>query len=454
MKRLFYIFLPLVALLGACSSETGTTTSSDATVSSFSLRNDSFPGLKATTFVIEHLADTGRIYPKDSILFGSRLDSVIPSITFSASPSAAYLIMRDTTILLSGADTLDFNKQPIYLKVVASDAVTVKWYKIEAYVHQIDPYLFNWECLTPAFCTAEPGTQQALLVHNRLYWFNNNGFATQAYSSLDGYDWTDLQVSGLPEHCDARHIVYSEQENRFLYAQDSTLYSSTDGATWIEEQPLDPGYRFVCLLYELNHLTWAILERANSTQWILAYRDAMHQWNYPQGMFSGDTLPGNFPLSDFATVTYTNDDGQQHALLMGGYDRKGQMSNGAWNIECVKRYNDDESVYYYRVADYGASDPNRDKLSGIALVWYDHKLYRFGGLNATGAISDTIRWSNDEGYTFYKADTTKNFLPLPYTPRQLSSVVTDGEYLYLIGGRDFSTHYADVYRARLNSIDW
>ena len=62
--------------------------------------------------------------------------------------------------------------------------------------------------------------------------------------------------------------------------------------------------------------------------------------------------------------------------------------------------------------------------------------------------------SNDEGLNWTAADTTKNWLPGVYKARQKQSAIVRDNNIYIFGGQDTETTYSDVYRGRLNSIDW
>ena len=120
MKRVLYIFglISLIWLAGCEKKDTKKETSSIAELSAFSFAsNDSMPGLATAVFTIEERLDTGLVWNKDSILYGTRLDTVVPRFTFTATPGAAFLTMPDTVVTLTGYDTLNFSQGPIYLTI-------------------------------------------------------------------------------------------------------------------------------------------------------------------------------------------------------------------------------------------------------------------------------------------------------------------------------------------------
>ena len=177
-KKFTILLFCLVLLLSCETSTTTVTTSSVAQLSAFYFaKNDSFPGLGNAVFTIEERLDTGLVWNKDSMLFGTRLDTVIPKFTFAATPSAAYLTMPDTTVVLTGYDTLDFSKTPIYLTIRSSDKTTTKVYEIQPRVHQVNPDLYTWQQLTAQIYPSDDSEQRVVLLGNKFVMLSSNGFA-------------------------------------------------------------------------------------------------------------------------------------------------------------------------------------------------------------------------------------------------------------------------------------
>ena len=93
---------------------------------------------------------------------------------------------------------------------------------------------------------------------------------------------------------------------------------------------------------------------------------------------------------------------------------------------------------------------------------YERKEYCFlKDIEAEGLIlrhkksgARIILISNDEGLTWTKADTAKNQLPAVYQARQKQNAIVRDNNIYLFGGQDTETTHSDVYKGRLNSIDW
>ena len=87
------------------------------------------------------------------------------------------------------------------------------------------------------------------------------------------------------------------------------------------------------------------------------------------------------------------------------------------------------------------------------MVSYADRLIRFGGLSEDGSMNG-IYESYSEGLTFAPADTAHLPVPKDFAPRYRQSVFVLGDYIYLIGGQDHTKYYTDIYRVRLNSINW
>jgi hypothetical protein len=79
----------------------------------------------------------------------------------------------------------------------------------------------------------------------------------------------------------------------------------------------------------------------------------------------------------------------------------------------------------------------------------------FGGVDADQTyFGRDILISEDEGLNWLAADTAKNQLPEVYQARQKQTAIVRDNDIYLFGGQDAHTTYSDVYKGRLNSIDW
>lgn len=449
MKQFLHIFagtsLFVVLLFMGCKDETSTLTrSSVAQLSALSFsKNDSFPGLATAVFKVEERLDTGLVYNPDSILYGTRLDSVVPQFRFATTPGAALLTVGDSVITLSGHDTVDFTQKPIYLSITSQDASHTKVYEIVATVHQVDPDLFRWEQLSNGVYPLDNSEQRVLTIGGQMVLIKNNGFQTSVYTSHDGIQWSkEQQPTGLPSSARVRSIV--SDETMLYYADDSLLYTSTDALHWEKEDYTDSGFVLKTMLMTWNETVWALVEDAEGL--VLANRQA--------GKIAPTSLRPHsaFPVSDFASVCFESASNRSRAMLLGGHAEDGASLNTRWNLEYSPTIAENGG---YRLQDFSIDRPHFQSLTGASVVWYNHRLYMFGGVDEEMQyLGREVLVSNDEGVTWNAVDTSKCQLPASYSARQGQSVLVLDNAIYVIGGESQTETYSDVYRGRLNSIDW
>ena len=447
MRKFFYtliVFFGLIPVLfTSCerSSSTTSTVSSTAQLTSFSFaKNDSMPGLAKAVFTIEERLDTGLVYTKDSMLFGTRLDSVVPKYTFAATPGAAFITLPDTVCILTGYDTLDFTKRPIYFTIRSSDRTTTKVYEIRPTVHQVDPDLYTWTQIHPGIYPADDSEQRVVEIGKQFMMIVSNGFELFMYSSSDGKSWPDkpLTPTGLPAGTKVRQII--SDGTTLYYGQDNQIYTSTDGVTWTATAV---SYPIRTMLLYWNEQVWALVDNSGYE---------LATWNGTDVVPSGLRPEGEFPISDFATVCFQSASLRDRAMIIGGFAENGKSLNTRWNIEYSRHIAENGG---YRMEEFSIDRPHFTSLTGISVIAYNHQLLLFGGIDENSSyFGRDILISENEGLTWEAADTTKNRLPEVYQARQKQTAIVRDNYIYLFGGQDSHTTYSDVYKGHLNSIDW
>ena len=443
MKHFLTIIVSLmVILLTGCESRTTTTTlSSVAQLSAFSFAaNDSMPGLADAVFTVDERLDTGLVWNKDSMLYGTKLDRVVPKFIFAATPGAAFLTFPDTTVALTGYDTLDFTKRPVYLTVRSADKSTTKVYEIQATVHQVDPDLYAWSRICPGIYPADDSEQRVVELNGDFVMICSNGFALHVYQSADGTTWTDKgQPTGLPTGTGVRRMI--SDGTTLYYGQQNAVYTSTDALTWTAH-PVSLNVRTMLLYW--NERVWALTED-NDTYELAFYADGALT-------LTGLKPDGDFPISDFATVTFRSASLRERALIIGGFAENGRSLDTRWNLEYSRHTPENGG---YRLQEFSIGRPKFTSLTGISVISYNNQLLLFGGVNDQMTYFGRDIWiSNDEGLNWEKADTAKNQLPDVYQARQKQTAIVRNNDIYLFGGQDAQITYSDVYKGHLNSIDW
>ncbi len=437
-KKYLYILLLGALALSSCLEQSNTTTvvSSDATIASFAFsENDSFPDLHNTVFSIIEGKDTGLIINYDSIAFGTKVNKVVPVLAFNATPEAALIYTAEDTIQLSYADTIDFSVNPTLLHVTASDNIHEKWYKIFVNVHTMDPDLFKWECIANDVYPTDGAEQKAVLLHNEFYLFVNNGLQNSLYHSTKGFVWNKKELSGLPSSCQVRNIIAID--DILYYAAGSKLYSSTSATAWTEHALT---VNLQNILFSFNDSIWGIVEESNAL-YLATSVDAIH-WEVQHA------LPANFPVSDFSAVTFASATERPRAMVIGGFSQAGESLNTRWNVE-------KKPTGEYVWTNFSIEDEHFNSLTGASIVWYNEMFYLFGGANAENEITASMLQSIDEGMHWSVPDSAHNVLPETYKPRSKASVLVGPDNaIYIIGGQSRTEIYSDIYRGKLNSIDW
>ncbi|MBQ2441390.1 MAG: hypothetical protein II502_04270 [Paludibacteraceae bacterium] len=464
MKKIHLaLFIVAIALLSACT-RTSTITFSDASVLAFRLSHDSMPNLSSVTFKVITQGDSGFIYNVDSIDYDYDLSKVVLSTSFlyriSASavsypadvlPSSASTDLQpiDSTINLNGSgDTINAAVSPFYLLALSSDNKNLYKYRVQVNQHKVDPYLYVWEKVQEdkAIFDLESFDLKVVCLKNVLYLFVQDGFKTTVYSSSDkAVTWSNLgSPTTLPATCKARNILCANKLGKLYYANGDKVYTSENATTWQEESYSSETFTVENMLYEFNDSIWCLAKLKDDGKYQMA--------NTKDGKFAlcGEVLPDNFPVSDYAALSFESASNRKRALIFGGYDKDGNNLNACWSVEY-------STTSGYRMVDFTNPKSPIQDLTGMSIISYNKQLMLFGGVDKDmNFVGDDIFVSDNEGFTWQKTNTEKNRLPESYrTQRQKQTVVVDDDhYIYVIGGQNKTTCYSDVYRGRLNSIDW
>lgn len=426
------------------SSSVPTYDVTDATVSAFVLlNNDSAPELSRTNFIVEDLADTGSIHlaDKDSITFGYSLRRVVPAVKYNSVPSAAIWYIGDTSLVLTGYDTLNFTLSPIYLRVYASDRKHEKWYRILPRVHKVDPDRYVWQQKTAQIAVPRSAEQRALLAGGTFCFFTNDGFATSLSTSADAEQWTQQTVTGLPADCKVSTIVYDSLTAQFCYVADTVVYTSANGASWStgSKELWNTQWHCITTVMSFDDKVWTMVQDGNGHV-RLATIDLKNSLFSLQWEVDAEV----FPVSDFAVAPFSGSSDRRHSLVAGGYTLQGRMTGACWAFEAAPT-----GCRMVRLQN------SMQPFAGAAIAWYGQKLVWYGGLDGGQQLMEGMRVSPTEGMTWTTVtDTIHSPWPAEFGKRWRVSAFTKGDCIWLIGGQTASGFMTDVWRGRLNSIDW
>lgn len=432
-------FLVIVLFIGACTSEAQlVNTSSDATVTSMYFNsNDSSPNLSSAVFKINDIDSL--IYNVDSLPYNTRIDSAVTNFTFSS--SAGYIINDTIPKYSYDTITLDFTK-PVKITNVASDKTSTMSYHIKVNVHKVQTYLHTWDKLNAEIQSNGQSKQKAVLMNGKFYYFSGSGVNNYLYSSSDATTWNAEKTPvGLPLGASLRDMVVFKN-NIYLFHNGDELYSTSDAVNWTKAV-FNDNYKFLTLLFSFQNKLWAIAQNKSDNSLHVANTDNGTNW-----AIIANSLPSNFPVTGFATTSFTPRMGLEKVLLVGGYNNNGEKLNTRWSSE--------DGSYWVNLQN---SKSTFNAISGASLAYYGSKLLLIGGTDINNnlvAADLQLRQSLDEGLTWAKPDTTQNVLPADFKYRTETSVIVNSanKRLYIFGGHSNTDIFSDVWRIRVNFYDF
>jgi len=456
-----FIFLfSIVFALVSCDwldTTSGDVSSNPCFVSLKFTANDTIPGLSSAVFTLEKVEGSvdndSMIVNLDSLPYNTDITHVIPIFGFYSSSSvmvylADSLGVINDSVTLTGKDTLNFERV-VKIKNTAEDKIAKKPYRIKVNVHKVEPELYQWNKVVSSIYTHAGSSQKGLLFNDSIYFFVNSGLNNSLYKSLDGHQWSDrIALSGLPNYAEIRNIVKFKTK-LFLIHEGTSIYSTSNGINWTSADFTTKDYTFVNLLYEFNSKLWAITKSNNDGVYRFATSVDGAEW-----IIIGD-VPANFPVGDYAALSFASRTNQPKVLIAGGVNAAGELVNNIWSSE--------NGSYWL---DFSRENKTLGSLAGVSIVNYDDKLLLFGGSDATGEVVENYYMvSIDEGLSWSKPDTTYNQIRqlmtttpkttyLKYEPRYLQTAVVKDKKIILIGGRDKSKVYTDVWTGKLNRLSF
>lgn len=455
-KLINFKFLGLLLIVFSVVSclDTDTTDveiSTDPTFVSLAFQaNDSIPYLEDAVFTLEFDKDLGDsiIVNLDSLPYNTRIDSVFPTFQFQSS-SGLTLLMKDSTglgldtVILTGTDTIDFSRV-ISVTNIAEDETTLRTYKIKVNVHSVDAELYVWKKVKEDIYSGLASQQKAVFFNNEYLYYLGTGVRNMLYSSADLINWNLKSLAGLPAGIEFRNMI-EYNSKLYLVQMGVGVFESADGYSWTKTTVLPAGFEVINFLFVLNNQLWSIVKTTDAGDYHFANSTNGANWSV-QGI-----VPSTFPIGDFAAVSFASRTNKPKALLVGGYDKFGNILRTTWTTE--------DGLYW---VDFSNENTTLDYNAGASVVEYDDKLLMFGGMDANdNVVENYYMESVDEGFTWRVADTTYNVLEdtlqeIVYEPRSYQSVIynSDSKHLILIGGRSKSEVYSDVWTGKLNRLSF
>lgn len=318
-------------------------------------------------FTINQL--TREIENKDSLPYGTHIDKVITSITYDAGALAYRPKGADTDTLWTSTDSIDFSGDtykmstitPIEFKVYAYSGAIGQAYKVKVNVHQQIPDTIAWKKFDNSFSAGNLSEQKAVYANGKVYVFGKNGNNTQIeYSDVSNDNptsWTP--VASIPANIDtysatvcAGYIYFLAGTNKQLYKLDVNSNEITSVGTETFEM-LIGGNDIKSELYVVKGGKSGIYKENTWTE------DANSFTLFPVGKpFFSNTTTASYNSDITTTIALCNNPGttanDTAALVFNRISSDNKWEERMQNLPL----------------------PN---LENVTMIYYDGKLYAFGG---------------------------------------------------------------------------
>jgi hypothetical protein len=450
-RFLFFTSAIFVVVFSSCIKDADPVPpSTNATFLKLSISNN--PTVNAAVFTVVN--DT--IMNVDSLAFGTKIDSLIPTFTFTSSIGsriyypASYKVDHPTSskkdsFNLTGKDTINFSYQPLRIRNFAADTTISKRYFLKINVHKLAPELYVWKKLCQDSVPANVTSQKTIIRNDTLFHYATNGTEVFLLVSTDGKSWENKTTKGLPATNSLSDLTL--YKGKMYFTQDGlNIYSSSDGFNWTKKFVSE--FEFQSLLFEFKSEIWAVVKLLADNTYRFATSADGDVWTV-----TSHQVPTDFPVRDFASLSFSTRNGVPKVLVLGGYNWNNEYKKNNWSSEdCINWINFSSPI--------SLGQHQLDTLApGASIISYDSKIFLFG---YSSNNYNHYRKSIDEGMSWQIPDTLYNRLrdvvsskteTVVYQPRNFQSVVVNSKkQIFIVGGKSGSTIQTDVWTGKLNRL--
>lgn len=312
---------------------------------------------------------TREIENKDSLPYGTHIDKVITSVTYDAGALAYRPKGTDKDTLWTSTDSIDFSGDtrtmstvtPIEFKVYAYSGAIGQAYKVKINVHQQVPDTISWKKFDNSFSNGDLSKQKAVYANGKVYVFGENGRTHIEYSDVSDDNpkpWVKI-TDNVPADIDtysatacAGYIYFLAGTNKQLYKLDvnSNEITSVGRETF---EMLIGGNDIKSELYVVKGGKSGIYKENTWTE------DANSFTLFPVGKpFFSNTTTASYNSDITTTIALCNNPGttanDTAALVFNRISSDNKWEKRMQNLPL----------------------PN---LENITMIYYDGKLYAFGG---------------------------------------------------------------------------
>lgn len=320
-------------------------------------------------FTINQL--TREIENKDSLPYGTHIDKVITSVTYDAGILVYKPKGAEKDTLWTSTDSIDFSGDtysmstitPIEFKVYAYSGAIGQAYKVKINVHQQVPDTIAWKKFdTNPFSAGNLSEQKAVYANGKVYVFGKNGNGTHLeYSDVandNPSSWVPV-TDNIPSNIDtysatvcAGYIYFLAGTNKQLYKLDANSNEITSVSTETFEM-LIGGNDIKSELYAVKGGKSGIYKENTWTE------DADPFTLFPAGKpFFSNTTTASYNSNITSTVALCYNQGttanDTTALVFNRMSSDNKWEERIQNLPLPK-------------------------LENVTMIYYDEKLYAFGG---------------------------------------------------------------------------
>lgn len=333
-KLIYFISVILgLGALSACNSDESTfeyVNPMNLAVTSFSLTADyKNPGLDSVYFTID--LEHGVIFNADSLRKGTKIDKLIPKITFSNNVSEATIIMTGGTTRegevdykTSPTDSIDFTGK-VQLRVKADKDKIGMTYTLKVNVHKIETDSLFWEEISYRDMPtrlADPQMMKTVEVNDNpvsLVEEKDGTYSRISYQSLADMKYTTSEIT----------LPFVPQVQTLCASGDEVWILDTTGKLWKGDETLtswnDSGEIWSSLIGTYNSSVVGIKQAGDSQVFA----------QYPVIDIVEKAVPEDFPVKGFSNfVTLANKwTLSPVAFFTGGVESDGTISDSTWAFD-------------------------------------------------------------------------------------------------------------------------
>lgn len=337
MLKKFVLSIGVVGLLAgafSCNSDsnseiyTGSILDNSTQVTAFSLtRDDSvLVSLDSVFFSID--LKNATIFNADSLPFGTRIDKLVPKISYTAASKAEITYprpgMADSVVdyLNHSTDSIDFSHGNVKFRIVSGNGESERTYSIKVNVHKMKPDSLYWSDMAYAKLPTNlsaPTAQRTVRLAGKAYCLTASGKSyciASTATPADNNSWEKATVNfGFTPKVNS---FAATSDALFILGTDGKLYKSADGSSWTATGEI-----------------WYSIIGGYGTDLMGVKTDGTKYYHATYPATAETEVKEGFPVSDISQpITFDTQWGNKPQLyILGGLDSQGKTVAHTWGYD-------------------------------------------------------------------------------------------------------------------------